>query len=480
MSVDRPIDAIILRRFTRHSRIEPGTVDRVEYESLQNRLPGRRPLTDGWCVMRRLESCGVGGRTRRGGWRWAGAVLLAAAVTSGLHAQDADEQPGVAVITLEGQVGGHTNRGVRATFDAQLLATLLRKAAEADAQAVVIALNSTGGVIDESTRICDAMSEHSDDLRIIVYPRSAHYEAAPIALAARELAVWPGSHIGVPEAKRSYEFDRDGNPNRPLPEIDWRNQARVRAHLEAAERAEAFSVAMYDLARQMFWCPKFGIRWEPPEGWGEEKIDPKTGEVIPPPIVPEEERWIMLDGPESLLGLNGRVAHQVGLATFLALGNEDLIRQLGMSPDTPIITYDDLIEQDTSELQEQFATLERQVRTFTRYLERFASQLGDLTEVIDGDDRNAINRERRSIGRTRSALLRAARGILRSDDRVLRRIVREPSDLRMLIESNDAVIDRMARGSRDTRSSLQRDMRSIEDISEALAALLEAGKVPTY
>jgi len=215
-------------------------------------------------------------------------------------------------------------------------------------------------------------------------------------------------------------------------------------------------------------------------GWGEEKIDPKTGEVIPPPVVPEEERWIMLDGPDTLLGLNGRTAHQVGLAKFIAVGLEDLILQLGMSPDTRIITYDELIEQDTTDLQEQFATLERQVRTFTRYLERFASQLGDLAEVIDGEDRNAINRERRSIGRTRSELLRAGRGILRSEDRVLHRMVREPSDLRMLLESNDPVIERMARGSRDTQASLQRDIRSVDEISEALAALLDAGRVPSY
>ena len=390
-------------------------------------------------------------------------------------------EPGVAIITLDGQVGGHIGRGVRSTFDAVMLDALL-KAAHADGvHTAIIAVDSPCGRIDEAVRVCDTIAEWAEKIRIVVYPRSASYEASPIALGARELAVWPGSHVGVPDSRRTFKFDRDGKPNQPLPEIHWRDESHVRGHIEAANRPIELNAAMYTLEQQMFWCPKHGIVWEEPENWElKETIDPKTGEVIPPPVVEEDERWIQLDGPETLLGLGGTRLHEIGLAQHIAMGVEDLMIRLGLSADTPTISYDEQTAHYLDTLQQQYTSLDREIRTYEQQLSRMIEQLGKLAAVIDEDDRNAINNARRSIGRTRSALTRAGRAIVRTEDHVLQRRVRDIADLRMLIETHSTDLERMARGSRDSKKSLERDIKTVEQISEAFGTLLAAGEVPDH
>ncbi len=170
------------------------------------------------------------------------------------------------LIPLEGEVGK--------TFLARVLKESLDDAVRRNPTAVVLQVDSPGGLISECEEMIAILRKYNSRLRIVVYVRDAISAAAITSLAAREIYFEPGGTFG---AAKAFRMGVTG-----VSDVDekfrsvWRAKARGAAEIGGHSRLLA--QAMIDNRMQLHWVEQDGKKVIK-EGRGENMIT-KRGHLL--------------------------------------------------------------------------------------------------------------------------------------------------------------------------------------------------------
>jgi len=139
------------------------------------------------------------------------------------------------VIPLTGEVGR--------TVCARVLEASLADAAKRKPTAVVLAVDSPGGSVQEMSKICELLRSYKDKLRIVVLVKKALSAAAILSLNAEEIYVRPAGIIGAATAYKRTVFG--------LPEVLEEKmmsvvRATARAAAETGKHQSILAEAMID------------------------------------------------------------------------------------------------------------------------------------------------------------------------------------------------------------------------------------------
>ena len=145
------------------------------------------------------------------------------------------------VIPLAGEVGK--------TLVADLLAKSLADAARRNPTAVVLHVDSPGGIITEVERLVAAIRKYKKGLRIVVLVKRAISAAAIASLAANEIYVQPGGVIGAATAFRLTPAGTPAAVNEKIQSV-WRATARNSA--AAGGHSPLLANAMIDASARLY------------------------------------------------------------------------------------------------------------------------------------------------------------------------------------------------------------------------------------
>ena len=170
------------------------------------------------------------------------------------------------------------------TFVGSVLEKSLKDALDRKADAVVLEINSPGGMLLELQKIIPVIRDYNDKLRVVAWVRHNALSAAAVtALACREIYMEPGSRIGGATA---FKMTILGMPKAIEEKMQAAWRAEARAVAETGGHNTLLTEAMIDNALELHLVVENGMKIIK-EGTGEHMITRKgrllvmtTGEAL--------------------------------------------------------------------------------------------------------------------------------------------------------------------------------------------------------
>ncbi len=331
--------------------------------------------------------------------------------------------PWVAVIPLHGYVGGVPESSISGTFDAPLVQKCLSKAFEEGAEAVILDIDSPGGLVSEMEAICETIIAWHDRLRIVAYPDEAYSAAAIIALCCKDLAVRSDSQFGaavIVKQRGSRVSAVDAKYASP-------HHARQRQYMAASGQPYEVVAAMTIQETELWFSPTEGFNNSPPDS------DRSASQ------------WKQLDGERTVLTITGDEAVEWGLAATASDNPRQVALDLGLDEQIEIVVMDDIVKQYNRALENQYADLLRQIGNYFNGLNEMARGLDAFAAAARQGDRKAAARAKGDVNRGRNKALSAGRKIRRADRSVIARRVAVPEQVLERMESDAVLIGRIRR-----------------------------------
>lgn len=364
--------------------------------------------------------------------------------------RDTSHLPKVVVIPLHGAVGSAGEDPIRNTFDAQMLTECLEEAKEMNARAVILDIQSPGGLVSEMEAICETILEHYGDLRIVAYPREAYSAAAIISLCCREMVVRPDSRIGAAVIIAG----RAGDVTAVDAKMASPHYAKQRQYMAKSGRPYEVVAAMTIQETALWWSPEHGFTTDEPE-----RTDAKA--------------WSQVDGSTTVLTMTADEAVAWKLASGKASSTWEVLTRLDITGEIAIVDMRDKVDRYTSQMQQRFDSLVKQIRTYFGSLGDLRDAIVDLGEAYRNQDRDAAKRQKSLISQQVMRIQTAGRAIQKIDKTLLARRVKMPDALLDQMQADAAILGRITSLVKtDTYDGFNESVDRLNTVLEAWNALL--------
>lgn len=222
------------------------------------------------------------------------------------HRRPADDRGGYAVVPLQGDFG--------VEITPNFFRELLDRAGDTRAEAVVVHIDSPGGLVVALDETRDTLEDLADehDLTVAFYVDGEAYSAAALLCMSRpHLYLGDGARIG---AAVPISFNETGAVSAADAKFTAAFKADWRQHAADAGRNPLIVDAMIDMTAEL---------------WADTSANPWALHGSRPADV-EPEHLVMIDGPETVLALTADQARSIGLADGSADEPEDVARLLDL------------------------------------------------------------------------------------------------------------------------------------------------------
>lgn len=199
------------------------------------------------------------------------------------------------IIPLEGMVGK--------TFVASVLEESLEDALKRKPSAVILEIDSPGGLVSEVTKLADVIRRYSEEVRLVVFAKDAISAAAITSLAVKEIYMKPGGRFGAATAWRAGASGKPTAVGEKFQSV-WRATARSIA--EQGGHSPLFGDAMIDANEELHWVDEKGKK-----------------------VVKKGRGKNMITARGKLLTMTARETVKCGLAKGVALNIDELGKALG-------------------------------------------------------------------------------------------------------------------------------------------------------
>lgn len=343
------------------------------------------------------------------------------------QAQPADEamEPGlprVMLIPLHGTVGGVSGKSLLHTFDAAVIEACLDEAERGGALAVVLDIQSPGGLVSEMEAICEAIIQRHGRLRIIAYPGDAFSAAAIIAMCCREMVVRPNARIGAAVIVGT----RGGGITAVDAKMASPHYAKQRQYMRSSGRPYEVVEAMTIQETQLWWSPLEGFRTSQP-------------------AMAEAADWMQVDGRSTVLTMTADQAVKWKIARGMSPSLAGALRHVGITQDVDVVNLKPLIDKHNKQLDSRLQDLIKQLNNYFSAMVELAARLNKLHDAYARRDREAANLLKSEIGQQIAKLTNAGRSIQRIDRSILARRVELPDQVLEQMKSDAEMLSRINR-----------------------------------
>jgi len=322
-------------------------------------------------------------------------------IREGLPARD---QPEVVVIRLEG--GFETTNLETLSESIQLLSTstMLKVACEREPLAIVLSINSPGGVVFVMDGIIDRLLslQLTEGRRIVAWPRLAGSAAASVTCACKEIIVRSDCKIG---AATRITADGQAAPP-PTTALDQKLAA-----VDAARYRQIAELTKRDpLILDAFKKPELRLYFKPevPPKFATER--PKVAKSKPPV---DEPGWIALDDSTSMpMVLTAQTAQDIGLAgSVSADSTKQLVVAMSLPETTPVLeirldtpSVKEAVRQEIIALQDAWEKVHALTESLVNRLEKAQSKIETASDLTDPRTPEEGRSFVRAISQARSAI----------------------------------------------------------------------------
>ena len=363
---------------------------------------------------------------------------------------DTSHLPKVVIIPLHGTVGSAGEDAIRNTFDAQVLAECLKEAQELEARAVILDIESPGGLVWEMEAICETILAHNRSLRIVAYPREAYSAAAIIALCCKEMIVHPDARIGaavIINASTAGVSAVDAKMASP-------HHAKQRQYMSKSGRPYDVVAAMTIMESKLWWNAERGFTTQ----------EPKKDEIAD---------WTLVDGESTVLTMTADEAIRWKLAEGKALMTRDILARLGITGEIDVINMEDQVDQYNAKLQRRFDDLIKQLRVYFGSLVSLRDAIVALGSAYEAKDRNAAKKQKSIISQQVIRIQTSGRAMQKIDKSLLARRVKVPDEMLEQMQADAALLGKVSSLLKtDTYDGFNESVDRLNTVLEAWRTLL--------
>jgi len=329
--------------------------------------------------------------------------------------------PRVFVIPLHGSVGSAGDTDIRNTFDAHVLRQCLEEAQKQNAEAVLLEINSPGGLVSEMEAICEAILDFNSALRIVAYPRDAFSAAAIISLCCREMVVHPDARIGAAVIISA----GPGGASALDAKLASPHHARQRQFMQRSGRPYEVVAAMTIMETELWWSEEEGFSTVAPDR-------------------PGQNGWACIDGISTVLTMTADDAVKWKLARASAPTVNAALAKLGITGDINIINMESEVAKYNLAMQRRFDELVRQLRVYFGSLGDLRDAIVDLGDAYSNKDRDAARKQKSIISQQVTRIQSSGRAIAKIDKSLLARRVDLPDVLLEQMKTDATVLGRIS------------------------------------
>ena len=322
-------------------------------------------------------------------------------IREGLPARD---QPEVVVIRMEGPFTWDALDTLSASIQFQQTNTMLKVACEREPLAIVLSINSPGGLVPVMEDIIDRLLslQLTEGRRIVAWPRLAGSAAASVTCACKEIIVRSDCKIG---AATRITADGQAAPS-PTTALDQKLAA-----VDAARYRQIAELTKRDpLIIDAFKKPELRLYFKPggPPKFATER--PKVAKSKPPV---DEPGWIALDDSTSMpMVLTAQTARDIGLAGPASADSiKQLVAALNLPESTSVVeirldtpSIKEAVRQEIIALLDAWEKVHALTESLVNRLEKAQGKIetaSDLTAPVTAEEgRNFV----RAIAQARSAI----------------------------------------------------------------------------
>jgi ATP-dependent protease ClpP protease subunit len=364
---------------------------------------------------------------------------------------DTSHLPKVVVIPLHGTVGSAGEDAIRNTFDAQVLAQCFAEAQKLEPHAVILDIQSPGGLVSEMEAICETILAHNRSLRIVAYPREAFSAAAIISLCCREMIVHPNARIGAAVIITA----GPGGVSAVDAKMASPHHARQKQFMKRSGRPYEVVAAMTIQESELWWSSAGGFA------------------NVPPPKDAESE-WALLDGKSTVLTMTADDAVQWKLAAGKAISMPDILVRLGITGEVSVVDMQSEVDRYNAVMQRRFDDLIRQVRVYFGSLRELRDGIVDLGDAYNNKDRDAAKKYKSIISQQVTRIQTSGRAIAKIDKGLLARRIKVPDVALDQMKEDAALLGRISSLLKtDTYDGFKESVERLNTVLKAWQALLD-------
>lgn len=334
---------------------------------------------------------------------------------------DLSHLPKVVVIPLHGAVGSAGEEAIRNTFDAQVLAECFDEAQSLEAKAVILDIESPGGLVGEMEAICETILRYNRSLRIVAYPREAFSAAAIISMCCGEMIVHPDARIGAAVIIQT----GPGGTSAVDAKMASPHYAKQKQFMEKSGKPYEVVAAMTIQETELWWSPQHGFATQEPEK--ETRRD-----------------WEQVDGASTVLTMTAEEALKWNLAGSAARSPIEIIANLGITGEISIVEMDEHIERYNEVMQRRFDSLLRQINVYFGSLRDLRDAMVDLGDAYSNQDRAAARRHKSTITQQVRRIQTSGRAIQKIDKSLLARRIKVPDAALAQMQDDAALLGRIS------------------------------------
>lgn len=331
--------------------------------------------------------------------------------------------PLVAYIPLYGPVGVTVDGKVSGSFDASLVQACLERAAESGAIAVVLDIQSPGGLVDEMEAICETIIDWRDRLRIVAWPGDAFSAAAIITMTCPQIIVRPDSLFGAATIVAP-----DGDAMTAIEaKMASPHYARQRQYMQHSGHPYEVVAAMTIQETRLWWSKDDGFTTDEPS---------------------DRTAWREVDSATSVLTVTAEDALRWNLADHEAEHLEDVIAALALGEESSILDLTDFVAQHNRALDRALDNVKDQFEIYIRGLANLNQNMGALFEAKKRGDHDRAAEMKRTVLREVGRIRGAGRLIQRADQTRSSAKVKIPPEMVARVREDAELLAEMARSLR--------------------------------
>ncbi|HWB20063.1 MAG TPA: hypothetical protein VG711_07180 [Phycisphaerales bacterium] len=301
--------------------------------------------------------------------------------------------PKVVIIPLHGVVGLVDSDSIGNSFDATELQQCLERAHELNAEAVLLEIDSPGGLVSEMERICETIIAWKGTLRIVAYPKDAFSAAAVISLSCPELVMHKKSRVGA----AVIIIKKGGKTSAVDAKMASPHYAKQKQYMASSGQPYELLSAMTIMETELWWSEQGGFRNAQPQG----------------------NEWSVVDGATTVLTMTADEATRWKVAKGATDSPIAALRFVGITDDVEVMVLNSEVDEYSRRLEQKTGAMVKQLTNYFRSMLMLVQEMNSLASAYNAQDRSQADAIKREIGRDAGKLLNAGRQIAKIDKALL-------------------------------------------------------------